>query len=63
MNIISFVIMCIIFVGEVWFLMAKMGDLIGQMGPFLDKMDIIADKMAGAVKGAQNINSGVISVT
>ena len=63
MNIISYVIMCIIFVGACWFLISKMGNLIGQMGPFLDKMDIIADKMAGAVQGAQNINSGVINVT
>ncbi len=61
MNIISFVIMSVIFVGACWFLIAKMGHLIGQMGPFLDKMDIIADKMAGAVQGAQNINSGVVS--
>lgn len=61
MNIISFVIMCIIFVGAVWFLIAKLGVLIGQMGPFLDKMDIIADKMSGAVQNAQNINSGVVT--
>lgn len=62
MNIISFVIMSIIFVGACWFLIAKMGHLIGQMGPFLDKMDVIADKMSTAVQGAQNINSGVVSV-
>ena len=62
MNIISFIIMSVIFVGACWFLIAKMGHLIGQMGPFLDKMDIIADKMSGAVQGAQNINSGVVSV-
>ena len=61
MNIISYIIMCIIFVGACWFLIAKMGNLIGQMGPFLDKMDIIADKLAGAVTNAQNINSGVVS--
>lgn len=63
MNIISYIIMCIIFVGCCWFLIAKMGKLIGQMGPFLDKMDLIADKLAGAVKNAQNINSGAISAT
>ena len=63
MNIISFVIMSVIFVGACWFLISKMGSLIGQMGPFLDKMDIIADKMAGAVQSSQNINSGVVSVT
>lgn len=63
MNIISYIIMCIIFVGACWFLIAKMGKLIGQMGPFLDKMDLIADKLAGAVKNAQNINSGAISVS
>ncbi len=63
MNIISYVIMCIIFVGACWFLISKMGHLIGQMGPFLDKMDIIADKMSEGVKAAQNINSGVIQTT
>lgn len=62
MNIISYVIMCIIFVGACWFLISKMGHLIGQMGPFLDKMDIIADKMSDGVKAAQNINSGVVSL-
>jgi len=61
MNIIAFIIMSIIFLGGCWFLVAKMSHLIGQMGPFLDKMDIIADKMADAVKNAQNINSGIIS--
>jgi len=60
MNIISYVIMCVVFTGCIWFLIAKCGHLIGQMGPFLDKMDIIADKMSGAVQNAQNINSGVI---
>lgn len=63
MNIISFVIMSVIFVGACWFLISKMGNLIGQMGPFLDKMDIIADKLSTAVQGAQSINSGVVSVT
>ncbi len=60
MNIISFVIMSIIFVGAVWFLIAKMGVLISSQGAWLDKMEIIADKLSGAVMNAQNINSGVI---
>jgi hypothetical protein len=62
MNIISFVIMSVIFVGACWFLISKMGHLIGQMGPFLDRMDIIADKLSGAVQNAQNINSGVTQI-
>lgn len=61
MNIIAFIIMSFIFVGACWFLISKMSHLIGQMGPFLDKQDIIADKLAGAVQNAQNINSGVVA--
>ena len=59
MNIIAFVIMSIIFVGGCWFLIAKIGNLIDKMGPFLDKQDLIVEKLAQAVTNAQNINSGV----
>lgn len=62
MNIISYIVMCIIFTGCVWFLISKCGHLIGQIPAFLDRMDIIADKMTEGVKAAQNINSGVISL-
>lgn len=60
MNIISFVIMSLIFIGGCWFLLAKFGVLIDKMGPWLDHMDIIADKLTGAVSNAQNINSGIV---
>ncbi len=60
MNIISYIIMTMIFLGGCWFLVAKMTHLVAQAGPFLERMDIIADKMAGAVQNAQNINSGVV---
>ncbi len=61
MNIISFIIMSIIFVGACWFLIAKMGGLIGRVGDLIKALDPIAEKMSQAVINAQNINSGVVS--
>lgn len=62
MNIISYVIMSIIFCGGCWLLLSKLSVLIGQIPAFLDRMDIIADKMAQGVQAAQNINSGVMQL-
>ena len=59
MNIISFVIMSIVFVGACWFLIAKMGGLIERVGELISALDPIAEKIGNAVSGAQNINSGV----
>lgn len=61
MNIISYIIMSIIFIGGCWFLTAKMSTLISQFGPLLDKAGLIADRLADAVQNAQNINSGLVS--
>jgi len=44
-----------------WFLISKVGDLIGQIPGFINSMELVADKMAGAVQNAQNINSGVVT--
>ena len=59
MNIIAFIIMCMVFLGGVWFIVSKLGGAISSLGPFTERLEIIADKMAGAVKNAQNINSGI----
>lgn len=60
MNIISFVIMSIVFVGGCWFLIAKIGFLIDKLPALLEQQNMIADKMASAVQSVQNINSGVV---
>ncbi len=59
MNIISFVIMAIVFTGFIWFVIAKTGGLIEKVGVLIEKLEPIADKMSGAVSKAQNINSGI----
>ena len=61
MNIISFVIMSMIFIGFVWFVTARMGKLIDTQSAWIDKMGIISEKLGGAVQNAQNINSGVVA--
>jgi len=61
MNIISFVIMSIIFVGACWFLIAKMAGLIGEIANLIGELGPISERIAQAVINAQNINSGVIS--
>ena len=60
MNIISFVIISIIFSGLIWLIVARTGGLIEKVGVLIEKLGPIADKMAGAVANAQNINSGVV---
>ncbi len=60
MNIISFMIMSIIFVGGMWFLIAKMGSLINEVSKLISALEPITESIARAVQGAQNINSGVI---
>ncbi|KKM14434.1 hypothetical protein LCGC14_1706130 [marine sediment metagenome] len=61
MNIIAFIVISVVFTGEMWFLISKVGDLIGQIPGFINSMELVADKMAGAVQNAQNINSGVVT--
>ena len=60
MNIISFVIMSIVFVGACWFLIAKIGSLIHEVTNLISELGPISENIARAVQGAQNINSGVI---
>lgn len=60
MNIISFVIMALVFVGACWFLIAKMGGLIEKVGQMISEIKPIAQALTDAVKNAQNINSGVV---
>lgn len=60
MNIIAFVIMCFVFGGFCWFLIAKMGVLMGEMGHLIEKFEPISQTLGDAVKNAQNINSGVV---
>lgn len=61
MNIISFVIMSIIFVGACWFLIAKIGGLIGEVANLIEKLGPPIDAVNQATLNAQNINSGVIA--
>lgn len=60
MNIIAFVIMSIIFIGGCWFLIAKIGTLMSMLPDFLDKMEIIAEKLARVA--TETRTSGVVSV-
>lgn len=60
MNIISFMIMAIIFVGAIWFVFAKAGGLLDKLGILIEKMGPISDRFAEACTTTQNINSGVI---
>jgi len=60
MNIIAFVIMSLVFLGGMWFLVAKMGGLVDSFNAAVQSFEPIADKLSGAVKNAQNINSGII---
>jgi len=60
MNIISYIIMSLIFLGGCWFLIAKIATVVGQLGPFVERLDIIAEKLSQAVINAQNINSGMV---
>ena len=60
MNIITFMIMSLIFAGLTWFLIAKMGSLINEVAGLISALEPIAEGMGRAVESAQNINSGVI---
>ncbi len=60
MNIISFIIMSLIFVGACWFLISRMGGLVRDVGNLIEQLGPIADTMANAVSNAQNINSGLV---
>lgn len=60
MNIIAFIIMSFVFVGACWFLIVKMGGLIGEVGNLVKAMEPISETLAQAVENAQNINSGVV---
>jgi hypothetical protein len=60
MNIISFVIMSLIFVGACWFLIAKIGGLVNEVGQLISNLEPIANSLSDAVTNAQNINSGII---
>lgn len=63
MNIISFVIMSLIFVGAVVLILARVGALIEELGPIADKWTSISEAMARGLQTAQNINSGVAPAT
>ena len=54
MNIITFVIMSIIFIGFCWFVIAKMGGLLGELSGLISKIEPL-------MKTAQNVNSGVVT--
>lgn len=60
MNIISFMIMSIIFIGGCWFVVAKIGGLVETLNQTINYLNPIADKIAGAVTNAQSINSGAV---
>lgn len=60
MNIISFVIMSVIFVGFCWFLIAKMGGLISEVSKLIEAMRPISDSLSQAVIDARDISSGVV---
>lgn len=60
-HLITFIIVSFIFVGSCWLLLSRIGKLIGQLGPFVDQMKIIAEIMGNSVQTAQSINSGVIT--
>jgi len=61
MNIISFIIMSIIFVGACWFLIAKMGHLVDRIAILIDRFAPIAESFTKAFEQSQNLNSGVVS--
>ncbi len=61
MNIISYIIMCIIFVGACWFLIAKMGSLIDSIAVLIDQLGPISENILRATTNAQNLNSGVVA--
>jgi len=58
-HIITFIIVMIFGVGGIWVIVSKIGGLIDQLGPLTEQWTQISETMAGAVKDAQNINSGV----
>jgi len=60
MNIIAFIIMSIIFLGGVWFIVARLGNSISELGPYTQQLAESSKNIADAVKISQNINSGVI---
>lgn len=59
MNIISFVIMSIVFLGGCWFLIAKMGGLVNSFQAVVNAFEPIAEKMSQSVINARDISSGV----
>jgi len=61
MNIISYIIMSIIFVGGCWFLIAKISLLVDKVAGLIEQLGPVSENIAKAVQGAQNINSGVVS--
>ena len=58
--LITFVIVSFIFIGSCWILLAKIGNLIQELAPFVEQMRIISENMVQGVQQAQNINSGVV---
>ena len=61
MNIISFVIMTLLFLGGCWFLIAKITLLVGEVAQLIEKIGPIVESINNAVTASQNINSGISS--
>lgn len=59
-HLITFIVVSFIFILGCWILLAKIGNLIKELGPLLDQFRIIAESMSNGVQASQNLNSGVI---
>lgn len=59
--LITFIIVSFIFILGCIILLARIGKLIGQMGPMVEQWTRIADSMAKSAQSLQNLNSGIVT--
>jgi len=61
-NVITIIIVAIMFIAMMWFFFWRSGILIEQMKPIGDALSSASDKIVEATKNLQNVNSGIANI-